>query len=212
MDADGFRAETDVSRETLARLEIFAETLATWTRRINLIAPGTVGDLWHRHILDCWQLWPLRPDGARSWADLGAGGGLPGLVIAAVAAEEAPALRIALVEADTRKAAFLATAARAMGLVNAEIVPRRIEAAGLPAQDVISARALAPLDRLLPLAKPYTHAGTVLLLPKGETAISELTAAERDWHISSIKIPSRTNPKATILRVTTYRQSHATDR
>ncbi|GMG84986.1 16S rRNA (guanine(527)-N(7))-methyltransferase RsmG [Paralimibaculum aggregatum] len=210
MSPEAFARAFDVSRETLARLEIFARVLETWTRRINLIAPSTVPELWSRHIADCAQLWPLRPAGARSWVDLGAGAGLPGLVIAALAAE-AGGPAVTLVESDRRKAAFLATAAREMGLAPA-IRAERIEALALPAPpEVISARALAPLPALLAHAARLGGPETVALFPKGARADSELTAAAERWHYHVTKIASRTDGNATILRLTHIRsieQSH----
>lgn len=197
-----FAAAHDVSRETLARLETFAALLTRWTRRINLIAPSTLPDLWTRHIADSAQLFPLAPPEARRWLDLGSGAGFPGLVIAAIAAERAPGLAVTLVEADTRKAAFLAAAAREMGLAP-EIRTERIEALTLAEPpDVISARALAPLTDLCAHAARLGHPNTVCLFPKGARAISELTEATRHWHYHVTKIASCTDTAATILRLT----------
>lgn len=191
----------DVSRETLERLETHHRVLSSWNRRINLVAGGSLADAWRRHYADSAQLWPLAPDGARSWIDLGAGAGFPGLVIAAIAAERAPELGITLVEADARKAAFLATAAREMSLAP-RIVTARIEALPAAPHDVVSARALAPLPRLLALAHPLIGPATVCLFPKGADAQNELTAAETDWHYRVEAVPSLTDPRSRILRIT----------
>jgi 16S rRNA (guanine527-N7)-methyltransferase len=207
-DRDTFHHDADVSRETLARLDAYGECLRTWTRRINLVSPRTLETLWARHIYDSAQLWPLRPRPCRQWLDLGPGAGLPGLVIAAFAADTAEGTEVTLVESDTRKAAFLASAARAMD-VRVRVIARRIESVHLPPPDVISARALAPLDRLLALAAPFAGPNTVCLFPKGARAISELTEARAGWHIDCQEIASRTDPNATILRISSFEQRHA---
>lgn len=195
-----FRHAFRVSRETCARLERYLQLLARWNRRINLVAPGTLESAWERHVADSAQLFELRPAGARSWIDLGAGGGLPGLPVAALAAEKAPELRVTLVEADRRKAVFLATAVREMGL-DVAIEPRRIEDMAACPHDVVSARALAPLDRLCALAHRFGRPGTVFLFPKGRRLDSELTAAAARWHIRTERIASRTDPEAAVLRI-----------
>lgn len=204
LTADDFQRRTDVSRETLARLETYAALLAKWQKAINLVAPNTLSDIWSRHFLDSAQLLPLAPAGARRWLDLGSGGGFPGLVIAAMGVPE-----VHLVESDQRKAAFLREAARAMS-VPATVHVQRIEAVdpaalhqamgGAP--DVISARALAPLPELLPLAQRLAGAGTLYLFPKGRQAEDELTAAQRYWTIGMVDmLPSQTDPAARILRI-----------
>ena len=145
-DGEAFRRAFDVSRETVERLETHVALLCKWNPRINLVAASTLAEVWTRHVADSAQLWPLRPPGARLWLDLGSGAGFPGLVVAALAAEEAPDLRVRLVESDARKAAFLATVAREADLP-AEVLVERWQRLPPQAADVVSARALAPLDR-----------------------------------------------------------------
>jgi len=200
-----------VSRETIRRLEILVETLAHWNKRINLVAPRSLAEVWTRHILDSAQLFALRPPGATLWADLGSGAGFPGLVVAALAAEAVPELRIVMVESDRRKCAFLRHAARAMG-VTVSVLERRVES--VPGSDphrydVISARALATLPRLLELSAPLAAPGAILLFPKGGSVDSELTEAKADWHIRCERIASRTDPSGTILRISEYTPRHA---
>lgn len=190
----------DVSRETLARLQRYHDLLLRWTRGINLIARSTREQAWTRHIADSLQLWAHAPPDARSWVDLGSGGGLPGVVIAIVALAERPALRVTLVESDRRKAAFLQHVVGELGLA-AAVLPRRIEEARLPAADVISARALAPLSRLIALTEPFRHDHTLMLFPKGRAALSELTEAERTWHIRCEVVPSRVDEGGAILKI-----------
>lgn len=189
-----------VSRETLERLRAFHDLLLQWTRRINLIASSTRSDAWTRHIADSLQLWQHAPEDARTWIDLGSGGGLPGLVIAIVAAEKNPSLSITLVESDQRKAAFLLQCKQRLGLP-VDIHNDRIEHLPAMPQDVVSARALAPLPRLLTLSQRFRHPRTVLLFPKGRRADFELTEARRHWHIEVEEIPSRTDPEGKLLKI-----------
>jgi len=186
-----------VSRETLARLEIYADLLQDWNRRINLVAPRSLPDLWRRHMLDSAQLWPLLPpapaDRPRRLVDLGSGAGFPGLVLAILGAGE-----VHLIDSDQRKAAFLREAARATA------TPVTVHAARLAAvpalrADVVTARALAPLPRLLELAAPFLGPDAVALFPKGRGVAEELTAAAKAWKIALTQYPSRTDPGGTIL-------------
>ncbi|MGG7566887.1 16S rRNA (guanine(527)-N(7))-methyltransferase RsmG [Rhodovulum sp. DZ06] len=196
-------ARLDVSRETRERLEILAALTAKWTPKINLIARSTIPEIWTRHILDSAQIWRLKPEICGEWADLGAGGGFPGLVIGAFAADEAPDMALTLVESDTRKTVFLQTAAQEMGL-KIRIERKRIEAAELPPQDVISARALASLDKLLAFAAPLAGPNATLLFPKGAAAESELTEARATWHIECRRHPSMSDPAGCILEISEF--------
>ena len=155
------------------------DLLAQWQRTINLVAPSTLPDIWSRHFANSAQLLALAPPGAKRWLDLGSGAGFPGLVVALMLAGRRGA-RVALIESDTRKAAFLAEVARRTG-APVDIYPLRIEKsatqAKLGAIDVITARALAPLPRLLELAQPYFSTATVGLFLKGREAQAEVEAA-----------------------------------
>lgn len=193
-----------VSRETEGRLRQLLDLLAHWNRRVNLLSRDETAGLWRRHVLDSAQLIPLAPPAARSWVDLGAGAGFPGLVCAAIAAAEDRPAAFTLIEADGRKAAFLREAARRLDL-GVEVVNARIEAAVVSPQDVISARALAPLDRLLSYARPFAHAGSRLLFPKGRHGESELTRARRAWHIRVVRVPSCTDPEGVIFSISEAR-------
>ncbi len=157
-------------------------------------------DAWDRHVLDSAQIFALAPHGAKDWVDLGSGGGFPGLVIAALADELSPELRVTLVESDARKCVFLTTASRELG-IRAQVINSRIEALAPARRDVISARALAPLPKLLALAEGQAGPGTICLFPKGAGAASELTEAARNWHIRHRTHPSMTDPEAVILEL-----------
>lgn len=203
MKASGLPWEETVPRETLARLEALVSELKRWNKRINLISRATEETVWKRHVHDSVQLWAFAPDAARRWTDLGSGAGFPGLVIAAVAADARPDMTVALIESDQRKCAFLASAARAMA-VSVDIVNARIESADAVPSDVVSARALAPLTKLLDYAQRFCHQGTVCLFPKGREADSELTEARADWHIDLHRHRSATDPLGTIFEITGF--------
>lgn len=189
-----------VSRETAARLDAYVGLLIRWSPALNLVSRTTLPDVWTRHIEDSAQIWPLAPGAARTWLDLGSGAGLPGLVIAAVAHDQRTEMRVTLVEADVRKVAFLQAASRAMGISPA-IVNARIETANLLPADVISARALAPLDRLLDLAVPHLAPQGRCLFHKGAGVASELTQAALPWHSRMTTHRSLTDPSAVILEI-----------
>lgn len=189
----------DLTPAALGRLEALEGLVRRWTARINLVAPSTLPDLWRRHILDSAQLWPLAPEGA-TWADLGAGGGFPGLVIAALAAE-AGTPRVTLIESDRRKCAFLRTAARELALP-ATVLDTRIEQAAPQAAATVSARALAPLPALLPLVARHLAPDGTALLPKGRDWEAECAAARaRGWRFRAEALPSATSGEARILRL-----------
>lgn len=194
-------AANPVSRETLARLDRFVATLLTWQRRINLIAPTTIPQLWTRHVADSLQLVGLAP-GARVWADLGSGGGFPGLVVACALAE-VPEARVHLIESNGKKAAFLREAMRLAGapaIVHHGRIEQVIAAIGEKI-DVVTARALAPLTELLALSEPVLKTGAQALFPKGQDVEAELTQASKYWNIEAVLIPSRTDPRARIVAV-----------
>lgn len=190
--------EYPVSRETEARLRAYLRLLLDWNRKINLVAAAPEEVLWQRHVMDGWQLLPLLPDGPL--ADLGSGGGLPGLVLAIGREQETH-----LVESDRRKAAFLMEAARALGLPHVRVHPQRIEAARLPSIQVVTARALAPLAELVPHAARILGPGGVAVFPKGRTAEAELTAAAPHWFMRVERFASRTDAAATIFRLSEIR-------
>lgn len=184
-----------VSRETEARLEAFVAALVAWNARINLIAAGELARIWTRHVADSAQLLPLLPAGARRIADLGSGAGFPGLVLAILAGIETH-----LVESDRRKAAFLAEAAR-LSAAPVRVHAARAEALAPLDADIVTARALAPLPELLPLAARHLAQGGACLLLKGARVEAELTAARQRWKMRIERFPSRTDPNATILRL-----------
>jgi 16S rRNA (guanine527-N7)-methyltransferase len=192
----------DVSRETLVGLAALVETLTKWQRAINLVGPATLQDPWTRHIIDSGQIVPLIPRSAGRLADLGTGAGFPGLVVAALR----PELDVILIEADARKAAFLAEAARRMELKKQpKIVIARIESVAPAKADVLTARALAPLAQLLAWAERHQSDTAICLFHKGKDWRSELTKARQDWEIDAQSHGSATDRDAVILRIGSFR-------
>jgi 16S rRNA (guanine527-N7)-methyltransferase len=191
----------DVSRETSDRLEALVETLARWQKAINLVGRTTMEDVWIRHVLDSAQLAPLIPTESHTLADLGSGGGFPGLVIAALR----PDLDMTLIEVDARKAAFLGEASRRMALQKPpRVVIGRIEEAPPAKAQVVTARALAPLGQLLGWADRHRADTAICLFHKGKGWQAELTEAMKDWDIPCQPLSSITNRDAVILRIGSY--------
>jgi 16S rRNA (guanine527-N7)-methyltransferase len=195
MDEAEARRRLDVPRETMERLEAFAALLRSENQRQNLVSRCSLESLWGRHVLDSAQLVRFAPAAARSWLDLGSGAGFPGLMVPLFHSADA-----VLVESRRLRADFLRVAAAELGIESrVEILCSRLEAiAGRPF-DVISARAFAPLPRLLELGERFSTAETVWILPKGRNAKSELEAAQSSWQGDFRLEPSLTDAEAQIV-------------
>jgi len=191
----------DVSRETKERLNTYAKLVEKWTPRINLVSRASLPHLQTRHFTDSAQLHAIAPHPVGHWADLGSGGGFPGLVIAILAQETGSPDRVTLVESDARKSAFLRTVIRETG-VNATVRTERIEATAPLAADVLSARALARLATLLGHAARHLAPDGTALFPKGASWQEEISEARTKWQFTSRVDKSRTDPDAVILHVT----------
>lgn len=191
----------EIAPGILQRLDRYASVLEQWQATTNLVAPSTLPELWTRHIADSLQLVPLAP-GARHWVDLGSGGGFPGLVIACALAETWGAT-VHLVESNLKKAAFLREAARLAG------APARVHAVRIEdfvgrfadPVEIVTARALAPLEKLIESAYPLLKRGAQALFLKGRDVEAELTVASKCWTIDAELIPSVTDSAGRIVRV-----------
>lgn len=192
-------AGVDVSRETFDRLEQFHRLLEKWNPAINLVARSTLAEAWTRHILDSAQVYRLAPATVSHWTDLGSGGGFPGLVIAAIAAELDPQRRVTLVESDQRKATFLRQVARELGLSRVNVISDRIEKVEPLGADVLSARALAALPVLCQFSAAHLSPSGLALFPKGASHAQEIAEAGRDWRFDLTVVASETDPAAVIL-------------
>jgi len=195
----------NVSRETLERLATYERLLKQWQKAVNLVAPSTLDDVWHRHFADSAQLAAHLPPSARRLADLGSGAGFPGLVLAILAADPAwpgGPLVVTSVESDQRKAAFQREVARTVD-IPVEILSTRIEASATVARirsvDVVTARALARLSRLFELMLPVAGPETSLLLLKGRGGEDEVAEAAAKYAFECVMHASLTEPEARVL-------------
>lgn len=190
----------DVSRETFDKLTTYTALLEKWNPKINLVSKSSLSDLWSRHIVDSAQLFELAPSDAAHWVDIGSGGGFPGLVVAIIAKELRPDMKVTLVESDQRKCAFLRTVSRET-MCDATVISKRIEAIDSLNADVLSARALADLGILLEFAKQHLQPSGTCLFPKGLTWEKELETAHDSWQFSHQVSKSETDPNAVVLRI-----------
>lgn len=191
-------AGLSVSRETFSALQEFEALVRRWTPAINLVSKSTLPQLWDRHIADSAQIFSLCPPQAQSWVDLGSGGGFPGLVVAILAREQRPDLKVTLVEADLRKATFLRQAAQSLGLA-VQVRSERIESLEPMQADVLSARALAALSDLLDYASKHLKPDGVAIYPKGARFQEELAQARVNWAFDVDTRPSLSDAEAAIL-------------
>jgi 16S rRNA (guanine527-N7)-methyltransferase len=192
---------TPVSDDALARLDKFAALLVEWQSRINLVGPSTLPRLWTRHIADSLQLLAHAP-GAKVWIDMGSGAGFPGIPIACALAQT-PGAKVHLVESNGKKAAFLREAGRITG-APVEVHAERIENYGesfVGKTDVVTARALAPLNSLFDQALPFIAKGATGLFLKGQDIGAELTDSSKRWSVEASQAPSLTDPDGCVLIV-----------
>ena len=196
---EGLARQFNVSRESLDRLIKYGQLLATWQERINLVGRSTASDIWQRHITDALQLILLFEKPLPRIADLGSGAGIPGLILAIARPIEAH-----LFESNLKKAAFLREAVRLTGAA-AHIHAVRIEDADTLAPaikaDIVTARALAPLPKLLAYAQPFFAQGAAGLFHKGQDVDAELSETAKSWSLNVVKHPSMTDSRGCILEV-----------
>ncbi len=190
----------DVSRETEVRLKTYLDLLTKWQRKINLVSPNTIQDAWRRHFLDSLQIIPHIPPATQHWLDFGSGAGFPGLVGAIVLQDIAPQTKVTLIESDARKCSFLREVARQTNTA-VTVLTARIESAQTQPADLITARALAPLDRLLEFSKPHLMQGGLGLFPKGARYLEELATAQQRWQFKYDAIQSQTSQDSVILKI-----------
>lgn len=204
---ESFQKIFSVSRETISKLEIYAQLLEQWQSAVQLIAPSTLSNLWIRHFADSAQLMFFSPPVVNTWIDLGSGGGFPGLILALMGQDpsfQSEIKRIILIESDTRKAAFLREVARQLGVV-VDILCGRIETLTTQATvgkgDVISARACAPLDVLLGYTFPYCKPKTMGLFLKGSEVQTEINKANQLFMFKLELKPSVSDPTGQIVKI-----------
>ncbi len=201
---DDFAHGLSLTSEEKKRFASYDQCLSAWSQHTNLIAKSSFEDRWQRHFVDSVQLWPLIPAEVTSVLDMGSGAGFPGLVLAILSVERAPARHFTLVDSVGKKARFLREAAESADLTNVTSVAKRVEMFHVEQAryDLISARAMTALPKLLDLAVPLLKPGGMLIFPKGERAQEELTAASERWRFNLQQHQSATHPKASILVIT----------
>ncbi len=192
--------QLDVSRETIDRLKIYEALLKKWNPAINLVAKSTIEEAWTRHILDSTQIYSLVAHPVVHWADLGSGGGFPGMAIAILSMEAGSPTRTTLVESDVRKATFLRTVARETG-ADVEVRAERIEECDPLRANVLSARALADLTTLLSFADQHLAESGQALFLKGASWEKELHDAQRTWQFDWQVAKSQTEQGPAILSI-----------
>jgi len=197
VDVETFARAANATPAQLADLERFRELLAEWNEKMNLVGPATLEVFWNRHAWDSAQLLQAAPE-ARTWADLGAGAGLPGVVLA-ILGRGRPGFHVHLVESMAKRCRFLAEAVRELDLP-AAIHNDRAENLKLDV-DIVTARACAPLSRLLGYARPYLQSGATGLFLKGQDVASEIEEASRYWDFDADLLLSRSDPRGRIVRV-----------
>ena len=200
MTPAAFAELVNVSRETLIRLEVYAELLKDWQTRMNLVSNSSLDDLWRRHFLDSAQLFRLLSPRPSPLFDLGSGAGFPGMVLAIMGVPD-----VTLIESNQKKSSFLREVAKETGTKVTIFADRTEQFYGPAPANTIVARALAPLEKLIPLAKPLLARGGEFLFMKGARADEELTVASEKWHIDVERIRSLSDDQATILRITQVR-------
>jgi len=198
--SEDFSLETDVSRETFECFLQWEVLLKRWNAKINLVSKAALAEYWGRHALDSWQVVEHLPEGAPRIIDLGSGAGFPGIALA-IALKARGAGSVQLVESAGKKTNFLRTVIRALDLP-ASATSERAEALPSEDYDIVTARAFAPLPRLLTYAQPFWGKQTKGLFLKGESAEEELTEARKYWTFQLETYASRTNPEGVILEVT----------
>ena len=202
LDAAAFQVLRGATPAQMADLEAMIERLTAANAVMNLIGPDTLPDVWNRHILDSAQLLDLVP-GASNWADLGAGAGFPGLVLAILLKDRVDS-HVWLVDSLGKRCRFLQEVVDALSL-RATVVNGRAEDQRIKVE-VVTARALAPMDRLLGYAQPYLQRGAQGLFLKGEKAEAELIEAGKVWHFDSTLSVSRSDPRGRIVSVRSLRR------
>ncbi|WP_414695710.1 16S rRNA (guanine(527)-N(7))-methyltransferase RsmG [Phenylobacterium sp.] len=197
MDAAGFAAVSGATPAQLADLERFRLMLCERNEVMNLVGPASLPAFWSRHAWDSAQLIKLQPE-ARAWADLGAGAGLPGIVLG-ILGKGVLGFHVELVESMTKRCKFLSEVVAELGLP-ATVHNERAENLDLTVE-IVTARACAPLYRLLRYARPYLQSGATGLFLKGQDVVSEMKEAARYWDYEADVVPSKSDPRGRIVRV-----------
>lgn len=205
MDAAEFQATVGATDARMADLEAFRSMVDDTNAVMNLVGPDTLPDFWRRHALDSAQLLKLEPEAA-TWADLGAGAGFPGVVLAILLKDD-PKAHVWLIDSLGKRCRFLSDVVRALDLP-ATVINGRAEDQQLTV-DVVTARAVAPMEKLLAYAHPYLRRGAQGLFLKGQKAADELIEARKSWQVEAELAPSLSDDRGRIVRIRSLRRAHA---
>jgi len=205
-EQEAFRARANASAEQIADLEAFLLRLVEANAVMNLVGPDSLPDFWNRHVWDSAQLLDLAPD-AKTWADLGAGAGFPGLVLS-IMLKGRDGAHVWLIDSLAKRCRFLQEVVDALSLP-ATVIVGRAEAQSVTC-DIVTARAVAPMDKLLGYAQPYFQRGAQGLFLKGERAESELIEARKSWHFEAELAPSQSDVRGRIVTIRSLRRARST--
>ena len=200
---EDFQARTGASAERMAELDRFREMLTETNAVMNLVGPDTLPDFWSRHAWDSAQLLEMAPE-ANTWADLGAGAGFPGLILA-ILLKDNPDAHVWLIDSLRKRCRFLSTVVETLELP-ATVIHGRAEEQDDVDVDAVTARALAPMERLLGYAQPYLQHGAQAVFLKGERAEEELREAWKSWHFTHELRPSQSDPRGRIVHIGSLRR------
>lgn len=197
-----FETTYNVSRETLNKLSEFVAVLTEWQSKMNLVSPESFKEIWTRHIADSYQLFQYLEDDVKTVYDVGSGAGFPAIVLAIAAQKEKQSIRFSLIESITKKTVYLNDVKQKLKLSNVEILNARAENLKLPKADVITARAVAALDKLFSFVYPLSDKRTVFYFLKGQSYIEEIQNAQSHWHFEYKTLKSMTSEDGVILKIT----------
>ena len=196
----------NVSRETFAILSRYVNILDDWQTKMNLVSPKSMAEVWTRHIADSLQLYQHLNSDTKTVYDIGSGAGFPAIVLAIQSMVEQRDIKFKLIESITKKTVYLNAVKNELNLKNVEIINARSENLKLAPADVITARAVAALDKLFALALPLVDKHTVLLLPKGKTYQAEIDEALKHWSFYVKVLPNNVEPEGVILQIANLRK------
>jgi 16S rRNA (guanine527-N7)-methyltransferase len=205
-EQEAFRARANASAAQITDLEAFRLRLVEANAVMNLVGPDSLPDFWNRHVWDSAQLLDLAPD-AKTWADLGAGAGFPGLVLS-IMLKGRDGAHVWLIDSLAKRCRFLQEVVDALSLP-ATVIVGRAEAQSVTC-DIVTARAVAPMDKLLGYAQPYFQRGAKGLFLKGERAESELIEARKSWHFEAELAPSQSDVRGRIVTIRSLRRARST--
>lgn len=190
----------NVSHETFEKLELYHHSLVEWQSRMNLVSNSSLEDAWERHFADSAQLYKFIPDEAKTLVDIGSGAGFPAMVLAVMAENRTPSLKITMVESIAKKTLYLKHV-KEITAVDVNILNRRIENLREKTFDVITARAVIALKDLLVYAHPLFRKNTLCIFPKGKNFQAEIDEAKKAWFFTYEAIPSQTSTESVILLI-----------